>query len=106
MVDLFDLKAARAEITPIAAKVWRHCESKGLNGRTVTLKVKYTDFQIITRSRTMTNPIGTADDLEGVSQSLLEPLFPTAKGVRLLGITVSSFIDDEVSEANQLELQI
>ncbi|WP_435269163.1 DNA polymerase IV [Shinella sp. BE166] len=106
VVDLFDLEAARAEITPIAAKVWRHCESKGLNGRTVTLKVKYTDFQIITRSRTMTNPIGTADDLEGVSQSLLEPLFPTAKGVRLLGITVSSFIDDEVSEANQLELQI
>jgi DNA polymerase-4 len=106
MIDLFDLEAARAEITPLAAKVWRHCENKGLHARTVTLKVKYTDFQIITRSKTSTMPVATMDDLETIGQSLLEPLFPTSKGVRLLGVTLSSFIDDEVSEANQLELQI
>ncbi len=106
MIDLFDLEAARAEITPLAAKVWRHCENNGLHGRTVTLKVKYTDFQIITRSKTSTMPVATMDDLETIGQSLLEPLFPTSKGVRLLGVTLSSFIDDEVSEANQLELQI
>lgn len=46
------------------------------------------------------------DELEALAQLLLDPLFPTAKGVRLLGITLSSFIDDEVSEAGQLELQI
>ncbi|QRI62498.1 DNA polymerase IV [Shinella sp. PSBB067] len=106
MVDIVDLNAARAEITSLAAKVWRHCESKGLHGRTVTLKVKYADFQIITRSRTAATPIGTLDDLEAITQSLLEPLFPTPKGVRLLGVTLSSFIDDEGTETDQLELQI
>lgn len=106
MVDIFDHDAARNEITPLAAKVWRHCESKGLHGRTVTLKIKYADFQIITRSKTTAAPIGAMDDLEAVGQSLLNPLFPTAKGIRLLGVTLSSFIDDEVSEADQLELQI
>ncbi|WP_313522629.1 DNA polymerase IV [Shinella sp.] len=106
MVDVFDLGAARAELTPLAAKVWRQCESKSLHGRTVTLKVKYADFQIITRSRTTTSPIGVLDDLEAIGQSLLEPLFPTAKGIRLLGVTLSSFIDDEETEADQLELQI
>ncbi|MGQ3277390.1 MAG: DinB/UmuC family translesion DNA polymerase [Shinella sp.] len=105
-VDIVDLEAARAELTPLAAEVWRRCESKELHGRTATLKVKYADFQIITRSRTMTGPIATADDLETLGQSLLEPLFPTAKGIRLLGLTLSSFSDAEVSEANQLELQI
>jgi nucleotidyltransferase/DNA polymerase involved in DNA repair len=49
--------AARAEIPPLAAKVWRHCGAKGLHGRTVTLKVKYADFQIITRSRTTSTSI-------------------------------------------------
>ena len=106
MVDIVDPGAARAEITPLAAKVWRHCEAKGLHGRTVTLKVKYADFHIITRSRTTSTPIGTLDDLEAIGQSLLEPLFPTAKGIRLLGVTLSSFIGDDEIEANQLELQI
>ncbi len=105
-IDIFDHAAARAEITPIANKVWRQCEAKRLHGRTVTLKVKYADFQIITRSKTTTAPIATMDDLEAVALLLLDPLFPTAKGIRLLGITLSSFIDDEASEAGQLELQI
>jgi len=106
MVDIVDLDAARAEITPLAAKVWRHCEAKGLHGRTVTLKVKYADFQIITRSRTTSAPISWLDDLEAAAQSLLEPLFPAPKGIRLLGVTLSSFIDDEETTADQLELQI
>lgn len=72
----------------------------------MTLKAKYADFQIITRSKTTTATIATTDDLEAVARLLLNPLFPTAKGIRLLGITLSSFIDDEVSVAGQLELQI
>jgi len=72
----------------------------------VTLKVKYADFQIITRSRTTSAPISWLDDLEAAAQSLLEPLFPAPKGIRLLGVTLSSFIDDEETTADQLELQI
>ncbi|KQV37670.1 MULTISPECIES: DNA polymerase IV [unclassified Rhizobium] len=106
MIDIFDLEAARAEIMPLAAKVWRHCEARGLHGRTVTLKVKYADFQIITRSKTTAPPIATIEELAAVGQLLLNPLFPTAKGIRLLGITLSSLIDDEETAAAQLELQM
>lgn len=105
-VDLLDLDAARAEITPLVAKVWRHCEGKKLQGRTVTIKVKYIDFQIITRSRTAAKPIETADDLEAVARALLDPFFPTTKGVRLLGVTLSSFVEDGGSGPDQLELKI
>jgi DNA polymerase-4 len=52
-IDLFTFDAAQNALLPIIDKVWRHCESTGARGRTVTLKVKYTDFQQITRSRSL-----------------------------------------------------
>jgi len=41
------------ELQPSIDKVWRNCENKGSRGRTVTLKVKFSDFEIITRSRSV-----------------------------------------------------
>jgi DNA polymerase IV len=56
----------------------------------VTLKVKYADFQQITRSRTGQALCSTRTEIEQLSYALLEPLFPFTKGIRLLGITMSS----------------
>ncbi|TDT92505.1 DNA polymerase-4 [Azorhizobium sp. AG788] len=89
-IDIFDFGKARQELEPLAAKVWRHCEGRDLSGRTVTLKVKYADFQQITRSRTRNAPITGAIDLERFAADLLAPLFPPRKGIRLIGVTVSS----------------
>src|SRR5258707_1050784 len=50
--DLTEFDAMVAELAPLVDKVWRHCEGTGNRGRTVTLKVKFNDFEIITRSRT------------------------------------------------------
>ena len=105
-VDIVTLEAARAELMPLIDKVWRHCEAKALHGRTVTLKVKYADFQQITRSRTVGVAPGSASDVENIAVSLLEPLFPTAKGIRLIGVTMSTFEEDRHDEANQLSLSI
>ena len=88
--DIFTLDPARAEIEALAAKVWRSCEAKALIGRTVTLKVKYADFQQITRSRTIGWGVRDAEELAGIASALLEPLFPVEKGIRLLGVTLSS----------------
>lgn len=90
VADIFDLDSARAELVRLAEKVWRHCEAKEITGRTVTLKVKFADFQQITRSRTLPRFIGGADEMIDVSQSMLADLFPLEKGIRLLGVTLSS----------------
>jgi DNA polymerase IV len=90
--DIFELEAARAELAPLAAKVWRYCEDRGFSGRTVTLKVKYADFQIIARSRTIHGSIRSEGDLRELAVSLLDATFPTPKGIRLLGITLSSLV--------------
>jgi DNA polymerase IV len=107
MTDIFDLEAARAEISPLVDKVWRHCQAKELHGRSVTLKVKYADFQTITRSRTEAAPFGSADEIAATVLALLDPLFPTAKGIRLLGVIISSFGDESASEpTGQLQFEI
>jgi len=104
--DVFDLAKARAETAIMADKVWRSLAGKSLNARTVTLKVKYADFQQITRSRTMSVPLASASELEGLTFALLEPLFPTVKGIRLIGVTLSTLgdPDDTPPEGRQLSL--
>lgn len=81
-----------------------HCEANGTDGRTVTLKVKYADFQLITRSRTVGAAISAREEIKTLARSLLAPLFPTAKGIRLIGITVSSLDEVHAEAAGQAQL--
>ena len=82
----------------IVDKVWGYCEDSGIRGRTITLKVKFANFQQITRSRTGPMRIKTRSELEQLSNTLLEPLFPVARGVRLLGVSLSSLAEETEPE--------
>jgi DNA polymerase-4 len=106
MADLFTVEDARAALKPIVEKVWRHCEETLTSGRTVTLKAKFADFQKVTRSRTSQAPIATHAGLDQVAIALLESLFPVRKGIRLLGVTLSSLGDESVGNQHQLRLSI
>jgi DNA polymerase-4 len=96
--DLLTYEAARAALRESVAKVWSYCEGSGIRGRTVTLKVKFANFQIITRSRTGQMPVRTRSELEQLGDALLEPLFPVAKGIRLLGISMSSLAEEDTEQ--------
>jgi nucleotidyltransferase/DNA polymerase involved in DNA repair len=78
--------------------------SRGGGGRTVTLKVKFANFQVITRSRTGQMQIRTRGELEELGNALLEPLFPVAKGIRLLGISLSSLAAEEAEREPEFSL--
>ena len=93
--DLFTYDAARDELRDIIGKIWDYCHRSGTRGRTVTLKVKFANFRQITRSRTGQVFVATRDELEQLSNALLEPLFPVAKGIRLLGISLSSLSTEQ-----------
>ncbi|MCT4475277.1 MULTISPECIES: hypothetical protein [Bosea] len=79
--DIVERDAAQSELTPLVAKVRRHCEAKQLSARTMTLKVKYADFQAVTRSRTVPGPFTGSEEVEWFAQALLDPLFPVPKGI-------------------------
>ena len=104
--DLFTFEAARDALVPIVDKVWRHCETSGTRGRTVTLKIKYTDFRQITRSRSLAAGIEERTALERIGLDLLKAQFPVTKGIRLLGISLSTFAPADLFDAEQLPLGI
>ena len=93
--DLSDLESMVSELQPLIDKVWRHCEDKGSRGRTVTLKVKFNDFEIITRSKSVPMPFSSRSDLERISVALLQAEMPVPKPVRLLGVSLSSLKGEE-----------
>lgn len=104
--DIADLDEAKRELEPLVAKVWRYCESHDIGAKTVTVKIRFADFQIITRTRTQ--PAGFHDDsaILAAAQALLEGEHPFRKKVRLLGVTLSSLGQSERRDAAQLEFQL
>ena len=71
----------------------------------MTLKVKFNDFEIITRSRSVPVAVASRGDHERLSIALLQNEMPVAKPVRLLGVSLSSLQGDDQEEA-QLGLPI
>ena len=105
-VDLFTYEAARDALQEIVDKVWRYCDGSGIRARTVTLKVKFANFQQITRSRTGQMQITTRSELEQLGNALLEPIFPVTKGVRLLGVSLSSLGAEEAEREEKFSLPL
>ncbi|UXS43064.1 DNA polymerase IV (plasmid) [Agrobacterium tumefaciens] len=103
VTDIFELEAARRELSPLIDKVWRYCQDRSIRGRTVTLKVKFSDFQQITRSRTAHSVVGR-EDFEQITTTLLDQIFPVEKGIRLLGVTLSNLVGSDQASPEQLSL--
>jgi DNA polymerase-4 len=102
--DLTDEPALLAGVEPLVSDVWAYCERTGIRGRTVTLKVKYADFQQITRSHTMLGPIVDKIQLERIVKELLASVIPLVKPVRLLGVSISNLQSTEIAQQGQLLL--
>jgi len=100
--DLSDPGEIEAGVEALAVEVWEWCEKAGTLGRTVTLKVKYADFQQITRSRSSAEPVSSRAALVGTAIELARGVFPLAKKVRLLGVSVSNFEEEQADGGTQM----
>lgn len=105
--DLTDAERIKAGVVEMADDVWAWCEKTGRRGRTVTVKVKWADFQNTTRSRTLAQLVSTREQLHAASLALIETLLPASKGIRLVGVTLSGFpgVEAAVGEASRLLLE-
>jgi DNA polymerase-4 len=86
----------------MADEVWTWCERANCRGRTVTVKIKWANFQISTRSRSMETTIETKDRLHQVALDLIRSVFPPPKGVRLVGVALSNFRSQNANEGAEL----
>jgi DNA polymerase-4 len=107
MQDLDRRKDIEEGVCSVLDDVWSYCERTGIAGRTVTVKVKYADFQIITRSRTLAESVLSRDTLERTSLELVRSIFPLQKSVRLLGVSLHNLHRrDELTLPPQMTLQL
>jgi DNA polymerase-4 len=90
--DLHDLPSLHREAVRMADAVGHRLRKAGMEGRTVTIKVRFHDFQTITRSTTLPAPTATAPVLASVAKDLLTTVDP-GPGVRLFGVSVSNLSD-------------
>lgn len=89
--DLSELFEMNAELEKIALTVFNRMNHYQLYGRTLTVKIKFSDFKQITRSRSFPESINDLAQMNEIAQSLLEATDLQDKKVRLLGISVSNF---------------
>lgn len=89
----------------MADDVWAWCEKSGRRARTVTVKVKWADFQQSTRSKSVTGVVASRARLHEVSLDLVRSVFPPAKGIRLVGVTLSNFLPVE-ADASETRLPL
>jgi DNA polymerase IV len=102
--DLTDPVQIEAGVIAMADDVWGWCEKANARGRTVTVKIKWADFQISTRSRSIEMAIQTREKLHQVALDLVRSVFPPPRGVRLVGVTVSNFRTQSGGDAAELPL--
>ncbi len=102
--DLADTADMRAALEPLAAKVAEGLAGKGLQARTLTLKVKYADFELITRRRTTDVPLRGVRQMMPLLGRLLEETEVDRRAVRLLGVTASGLEPRDHEPERQLPL--
>jgi DNA polymerase-4 len=101
--DSSDPAEIEARVAEQADDVWDWAERTGTSGRTVTVKAKYADFRIVTRSRSG-GLVTSRAALHRTALELVRSLYPLPIGLRLVGVTLSNLAP--LTEAAELELPI
>ena len=97
--------AARAHLAVSCRNtVWDWCEKTGARGRRVTVKVKWANLRLCTRSRSLPSPVSRREALHDSSLALIRSVYPPRAGIRLVGVTLSNFQGDETEPDGQLLL--
>jgi len=101
--DLYELEQVEGRLDEVLELMWKRCEVKKKSGKTLTLKLRFSDFTTITRSRTQQHPFNYRE-----MKSALMELVPVERvreqGVRLLGATMSNFEVEKKQPTQQIEI--
>ena len=95
LTSLDDLYEVIQKITDI---LWSDIQKYEVKGRTLTLKIKYADFQQITRSKTFMEYIDSDVQIAETTKSIMNEVFNENDRIRLLGITLSKLEHEGIAE--------
>ena len=103
--DLGDTGEMLAQLEQLSAELADYLFTKQLKGQTLTIKVRFADFQLITRSKTVARPFNSLAEIRALLPELLGRTEAGERKVRLLGVGVSNFIElNQQTIMEQIEL--
>jgi DNA polymerase-4 len=109
--DIGSAAALRETLETIIGIVWERIEAAGtggqpLRGRTITLKLKFTDFQIMTRATSLPDYVSGKDQFSSLARALLEAELPLRGPIRLMGLTLGNLEGTEGEKPARDEAQL
>lgn len=103
--NLTTLVDVATRLDQIIEKFWERLTRSDKFGRTITLKLKTSSFDIITRSKSFPKPVDDKDQIREIVQRLLRDNYEDGVEIRLIGVTSSNFVSEEKEdEGGQLKL--
>ena len=102
--DVGDLETLEETLRLLCGKVSERLGDRGLFGKTVTLKLRYSDFTTITRQTTFSQPMESAENIYRTVHQLLKKFRDPEQKIRLVGVSVSSFVSELDPGVQQLKL--
>jgi DNA polymerase IV len=91
--DVLDARVVETTLADLAQRVAARLRSHGLFAKTVSLKLRYSNFQTLTRARTLHEATQIDGVLLATARDLLRENWDTRRKVRLLGLQASSLAD-------------
>lgn len=104
--DIGSGSALRDTLETIIAIVWERIEAAEARGRTVTLKLKFTDFQIMTRATSQPYYVNGRAEFAKLARAMLEAELPLRGPIRLMGLTLSGLEGAEEEKPPRDEAQL
>lgn len=104
--DLRDPQDMIDELKNLCERLGKRLSGKSKQGRTVTLKIKFSDFTLVTRSKTSSYYVNSEEDIFSMISDLFKQLDLMDKKVRLLGVTVSNFYENDLQKLSNTQLRL
>lgn len=101
--DIGDRNEMFSILEELSNSVAKNLFEKNLAAQTVTLKVKYADFELITRSQTIEMPTLSANKISQIVKTLLDKTDAGPRKVRLLGVSTSKLQARDVKQQDKTE---
>lgn len=103
VTDSDNIKVLQNYLRQLAEEVAHDLQQQNLMGKTITLKVKYDNFDLVTRSQTFQQGVNDEKQIYRVCKNLLTHTDAGLRKVRLLGVGLSSFNQQESGQMQQIE---
>ncbi|MES2589184.1 MAG: DNA polymerase IV [Bacteroidota bacterium] len=97
--DISDKFTFEKEAKKIAKNLWIRYSKFSQKGKTLSLKIKFNDFTINSKSKTIPQQISSEKILLDLSTELIDSVFPLKKPIRLIGFQISGFKKDDFKES-------